>query len=430
MKAQGKIYLTDPWMEQYFVDKNETKKYTYGSNHSSLMQCPQCGYRRNRKIYMLHQKGFCCPKCGDGISYPNKFMFNVLEQLNIPFLYEVSHVHNGFEWVGKYRYDFYFETEKQKYFIEMDGHFHKIFDEVKQRDQIKNQLAAEHSIIIIRIPSDYKKDRFNFIKNNILKSDLPSILNFTESNINWELCDRLSNSSLLVEACSLWNSGVQNTLQIALKLHVSRYTISQYLKKGVELKLCNYNPKIEQSKAGKNVSRREFQEKKCKPVAVYDETGITNVFSSASQFSEMSYDIFGVRISRSMITNVCLGLCESSMGLTFKYITQEEYDCYYNEFNGHTNQDAFVYGILCSSRAKPLVVFDNNKLFNVFVSANEAAEKMSQCTGEIFTYHGIKNVCLGRQKQYHGFTFQHITKEEYKQHKMIYNEVVKKEVVC
>ncbi|MDY4145075.1 MAG: hypothetical protein SOY54_02470 [Bacilli bacterium] len=429
---ENRIDKSAPWMMQYFVNTEDVYKYTYGSNHKSLMRCPRCGYERIRSIHLLHEKGFACPKCSDGISYPNKFMFNMLEQLKISFLYEVSKTHLGFEWVDKYKYDFYFETiDGQKYFIEMDGHFHEVFEETKQRDDIKDRLAQQHNIQVIRIPCNYNKNRFNFIKNSILNSILPHILKFTESDIDWYQCDKESNSSLLIEACNLWTSGTHSALEISHKLHVCRCTISTYLKRGQKLGLCDYDPQAEIHKALQMATCKDVQNKKCKPIAVFNNSGITHIFFSAKEFSEMSKVIFGVHISRAMITNVCKGLYTSSMGLTFKYITKSEYEYYYNVFKGNVNNTINNSYVCCHNNSKQVAVILNGSVYDVFVNIADAATQMMERFNIRFTYSGIKNVCLGKQQQYKGYNFKHITKEEYEQYKIILNdyEVVYKEVI-
>jgi len=63
-------------------------KLTQGSKKSEIFICPDCGYEKSFIIRNIIIQGFSCPRCGDGISYPNKFAFNLLEQLNIDFVPE------------------------------------------------------------------------------------------------------------------------------------------------------------------------------------------------------------------------------------------------------------------------------------------------------------------------------------------------------
>ena len=78
------IATTDKWMMKYLVNKEDGYKYTYGSGRKVLCKCPDCGYEKEIEINRLYSnKSMSCPICSDGVSYPNKFMFNLLEQLNL-----------------------------------------------------------------------------------------------------------------------------------------------------------------------------------------------------------------------------------------------------------------------------------------------------------------------------------------------------------
>ena len=420
-----KIYQTDPWMMAYFVDDKLPYLYSHSSRMSALMRCPRCGYEKIRKIKRLYEGGFACPKCGDGISYPNKFMFNILDQLKIPFLYEVSRTTEGFEWIsGMYRYDFYFQNSSGRYFIEMDGHYHSTSEYTQESDVVKDKLAIEHNIGVIRIRCDYDRvqNRFEFIKDNILASELPHLLQFSESDIDWDKCELCANSSLMIDACELWSSGVCNTLNIANQLHISRVTASIYLKRGSELGLCDYNPEDESQKVLLKGRTQDAERKKCKPVAVYNTMGMIAVFDGAVQLSNASDSLFGVHISRPMITNVCQGKLKSNVGLRFQLINRDEYENFYNMFGGNINLELFNPNIKYSSKEKPVAVFYQKNLIDIFSGKTEASDVLAKRFGVEFSIYAITNVCLGKQKQHNGFTFQSTTREEYEQYKMIANK--------
>lgn len=240
-----KIIDTNPEMVQYFVNKDDALKHSYQSNIRIKTQCPFCGYVKDQIISNLYQFGFGCPQCSDGVSYPNKLMFNILKQLDICFKNEVTKRDEGFEWVEEYRYDFYFEKDGQKYFIEMDGHFHQnhsliCYNQVVQADKKKDQLAREHNINIIRIDCCYNKesDKFNFIKYQILNSVLYNILDL--SKIDWDIANQSAISSNVYLAAQYWNDG-DVIKQIAEKIGVSTDTIRSYLKIAADINLCDYN---------------------------------------------------------------------------------------------------------------------------------------------------------------------------------------------
>ena len=101
VKGINDISTTAPWMVKFFSNKNDAYKYTCGSNKKIKTKCPDCGNEKYMIINNLFKKGFSCNKCSDGFSYPNKFMFNVLEQLNEEFVSECSPI-----WVEGKFYDF------------------------------------------------------------------------------------------------------------------------------------------------------------------------------------------------------------------------------------------------------------------------------------------------------------------------------------
>ena len=61
-----------------------------------------------------------CPVCSDGVSYPNKYVRNLLKQLPIENLeYEWKP-----EWGKQYSYDNYFIYNEKEYIVEADGAQH------------------------------------------------------------------------------------------------------------------------------------------------------------------------------------------------------------------------------------------------------------------------------------------------------------------
>ena len=68
------IATTNPEVVRYFKDPSEAKKYSKGCNVTTWFKCPDCGFEKKTMICYVVQRGsMCCPKCDDGVSYPNKF---------------------------------------------------------------------------------------------------------------------------------------------------------------------------------------------------------------------------------------------------------------------------------------------------------------------------------------------------------------------
>lgn len=244
----------------YWSVKNSISPYeiSYGSNKRFWIKCTNCGNEKLTNINKYKNYGLACSKCSDGKSFPSKIMFSVLEQLSIKFETEKSFPWCRYYYKDKWKrgvYDFYFELNNKKYIIETDGYFHnhnnnmngKSKEESQEIDNFKDQLANEHNIKIIRI--DCEKSELEYIKQNILNSDLNDLFNL--NSIDWLNCETFANNSLVNQVCKLWESGIQNTLQIAKTLNIHRKTVSEYLKKGNNLGWCNYNSKEESSKNGK-----------------------------------------------------------------------------------------------------------------------------------------------------------------------------------
>lgn len=166
-----------------------------------------------------------CPICGHGISYPAKIMRSLLNQLNISYIPEYSRKHCL--WCEQYRYDFYLPN--YNWIIEVHGlqHYYGGWDleSVQKNDIIKESLARNNGIdkyIII----DARFSDFEYIKNNIINSDL-SLLGLDD--IDWSLCDLNSNKSYFKSIVDLWESGFEVS-EISDKLHISVPTISRKLK--------------------------------------------------------------------------------------------------------------------------------------------------------------------------------------------------------
>lgn len=119
------------------------------------------------------------------------------------------------------------------------GHGYKSFnniktpEETKQIDILKDELAKNHDITVIRI--DCLKSNCDYIKNNICKSILSDI--FELSNINWEAIDIKSRGTLLTDIVDLVNKNY--TIQsIAKKLNLCEQTIKKYANIAYNHNLC------------------------------------------------------------------------------------------------------------------------------------------------------------------------------------------------
>lgn len=227
-------------LKYIYNEKDKTSLGCY-SNKKVKMICPDCGNIKLMSPNDFMTRGFSCNKCGDGFSYPNKFMFNMLEQLDVEFVTEYSP-----SWIKPKRYDFY--LPEYKLIIEMDGGLHyrdgfgADFKDVTDADSIKDKKAIENDNYVIRIDCNYAnmRERFEYILNKIHNSCLSNI--FDISNIDFFKCDAYCNTNIMKSACNLWDSKeFDNLYDIANHLNIRYCTVWNYLKAGNKIGICVFD---------------------------------------------------------------------------------------------------------------------------------------------------------------------------------------------
>lgn len=319
------IPTTNPEMICYFQGGyDEAKLYTKNgggnpNNPNGMIYpiCPDCGRVKDKKIqiskiYNRHSIG--C-SCGDGISYPNKFAFKMLKELNIDFISEYSP-----EWIKPRRYDFYIPSINV--IVEMDGglgHGKKVHNKSKvtskeslEIDDYKDEQAVLHGIEVIRV--DCELSDLEYIKQNILKSRLNDLYNFID--INWLKCNEYAVSNLVKIACKYKQDNLDLTCSdIGRIMNLSETTIRKYLKQGTEIwDWINYDANEEQEK-----SRLSISILLTKKVEIFKNNISLGVFESCSKLSDQSVELFGVKL---LYHAICLTCRKNTVykGFTFKYV--------------------------------------------------------------------------------------------------------------
>lgn len=207
-------------------------------------------------ITQFTTQGLSCHVCGDGQSYPNKFIRNFIIQLK-----NVEDVKYEWmsEWSKPYRYDAYFKYLGKEYIIEADGGWHFQYNTMsgktkkssKEVDELKNQLAIKHNIEIIRI--DCSRSNYEFISANITKSRLADI--FDLGNIDWIKCDELAQKSMVKRVCDYHNDYPNKThIEIGDEFRINEVTVRRYLRKGKRFGWCEYNPMSMEERLNKAIS--------------------------------------------------------------------------------------------------------------------------------------------------------------------------------
>ena len=151
---------------------------------------------------------------------------------------------------SNYKYDFYIpsinciiETHGKQHYEESTGSWHNL--KVVQKNDKHKEILAKNNNIINYIIIDCRESNLDWIRNSIMNSDLPKLLNFKEDDINWLECHEFACNSLIKIACDYWNNEYKNTNDIGKIMKLNRNTITKYLKQGAKLGWCDYDPKKE-----------------------------------------------------------------------------------------------------------------------------------------------------------------------------------------
>lgn len=232
------MWTTNPELARLLTNPEDGYKYSQCSEKKVWWTCPCCNENHYKSISTVKARGLSCNKCSDGISFPNRFMYNVLSQLNVEF--KTEYIIDG----ANYRYDFY--IPQYNLIIEMQGRQHydgwnskrMTKEEIQENDKNKKIFALENGISTY-IEIDARESNKNYISNSILSSQLVNYLNFDV--IDWNICLVNSIKSFVGIAVQYYNNGF-SVDEISAMMKMSKTSIYRWLKIGTELKLCNWIP--------------------------------------------------------------------------------------------------------------------------------------------------------------------------------------------
>lgn len=307
VKGINDLTTTDPWIIKYFQGgADEAKLYSRGTDKTFFPICPFCGRISDHPVTignLVRQKTFGCI-CKDNISYPEKFFYNLLIQLNEKFIYQLSN--KDFKWCKKYKYDFYLKDKN--IIIEVNGMQHYTSNKVINNDLNKHNLAKNNVYKYISIDcSESKKD---YIKNNIINSELNNILNLND--IDWNACEEFAMKNLSVDIWSDFNNGIK-VAELSQKYNVSKNKIRRILHVGTELNKCRYDGEAEHKKSimGSNYNNKETK--------VFDLNGnLLGTYKSAKYISDNSLELFGKKLYINSIYDCCNYRIRQYKGFVFK----------------------------------------------------------------------------------------------------------------
>lgn len=238
------IATTDPWMIEYFPNKKEEAQlYTHGSNAQIYFKCPSCHKvsKKARAIYWLYSYHSLPCECNDHISYPEKCMRSILEQLKIEYIYQLSK--SNFTWCQQYRYDFYLpkydmivETHGVQHYDERNTIFNN--NNQKQIDYDKKQLALNNGVTHY-VELNCSKSDINYIRHSIENNDdlikqIPQIF-----DVQWDDIEKSARKNIIKEVCNyyLYEKNINN---IANTFHIDNTTVYKYLNIGTNIGWCHY----------------------------------------------------------------------------------------------------------------------------------------------------------------------------------------------
>lgn len=342
---------------------------TKGSGKKLNFICPFCNNIKKNKIpiyRVVKERGISCVNCNDHISFPNKFacvLFGYLESINVIQNYQCEYCP---QWVKphRYRYDNYFEYDNKQYIVEMDGelgHGKRSFGcnsndadvDGLARDIIKDELAKENNIILIRINST--KSNFDYLKNECINNII--CVSDNTNKIDWGFIETNCYRNTYKEINDYYMNKEKSISKIKEKFKVSSVTVFSILNKYNKLGLNDYVTFIEKFKnkysmvvdmynsgmkveeianatniQGQSITkylRRAHNLGECnyipesnkKMVSVYKDNKYINTYPSISELSRKSTVDLGVHLNISEISYVCSGKNKQAKGYTFSFVS-------------------------------------------------------------------------------------------------------------
>lgn len=323
------IWDTDRWLvDDFGLDEEFAKTHTCTTKEKGIFKCKDCGKEKKIAISNVYYRHTIACACGDGFSYPEKFMMSVLNQLNIEFETQYSPDYLITSEGKRYRKFSDFYLPNYKLVIEVDGGLghkggkthsksNKTLEELIEVDKWKDEQHKLHGVETIRI--DCFESDMEYIKNSILNSKLNEL--FDLSNIDWLKAELYATKSNKVkEVCDYWNQKedwettvtIANNNKWGIK---SVGCILNYLKKGTKLGWCDYNPKEELRKSvyknGKALGKQ---------VEMFKNNKTLGIFESCIELERQSEKLFGVKLLNGSISEVCNKKKSQYKGFSFKYV--------------------------------------------------------------------------------------------------------------
>ena len=232
------LATTHPDLVHFFVDEKDAKKHRSRSNKKVELKCPHCGYKKQMTIDKLTSRGFSCPVCDDGFSYPERMLASLLLVLGVQYKSQFKFDNE------KYRYDFYIpslnmiiETHGRQHYEQHRRKGARTLEEEQENDRIKYEIAVangiKHYVVI-----DCSDSTFSYIKQSIMSSVLKDILELDE--VDWEAISTKSESSMVVDVINYYKHNNKSISEIATHFGLAKNTVRNYVSRGLEIGLCKH----------------------------------------------------------------------------------------------------------------------------------------------------------------------------------------------
>ena len=308
-KGINDLWTTHPQIASMLIDQEIGYNVSKTSHRKFDWICPICGSLiRSKSVLTVVKNGLICTNCSDGISYPNKFICNLLDSFN-----EQYETEKTFNWSNGYRYDVYIKNKNL--LIEMDGAFHydkyfsiEDFNESKKRDLKKDILSETHGLKLVRIDCNYPttkgldnlSKRFMYIKDKIISSELINYYNLKD--VDWNKIDLMSQRNIFLSVVNEYKKG-KYISDISVKYHLSRDTVSRYIHRADEIGLCIYDK-----------SRKKHNTAIKKRVIKYD-----LCMNKICKYESITDAANSVNLSISAISLACSGKNKTAAGYIWRY---------------------------------------------------------------------------------------------------------------
>lgn len=236
------IRYNRPDLLDVLVNKEDGEKACGDKRSKILIKCNVCGKEKTTTPNLLYLYGYNCNYCGIKISIPERFIINILIDLNIDF-----ETQKTFDWIGNKKYDIYIksintiiEINGEQHYVESFKSFGVSLESIQKNDKYKKDLAIKNGITNY-IEIDCRKSEVEWLKLNSIKS-LKNIIDI--HNVNWDSVVYLTFKNMTKLICENWNElEIKKVNILSKKLKISEKTIRKYLRIGESLNLCKFENK-------------------------------------------------------------------------------------------------------------------------------------------------------------------------------------------